>query len=45
MFDHGKKMLQFYSNPKFQVGMNVWSKAIRVHTKMSMFGEGLQRSC
>jgi hypothetical protein len=25
MFGDGKKMIQFYSNPKFGVGMNVWS--------------------
>jgi len=25
MFGDGKKMVQFYSNPKFGVGMSVWS--------------------
>jgi hypothetical protein len=25
MFGHGKKMVQFYSSPKFGVGMSVWS--------------------
>jgi len=24
MFGHGKKMVQFYNNPKFGVGMSVW---------------------
>ncbi len=31
----GKKIIQFYSNPKFGVGMNVWSQVIGLHIKMS----------
>jgi hypothetical protein len=36
MFGDGKKMVQLYSNPKFGVGMSVWSQAIRLHIKMSI---------
>jgi hypothetical protein len=28
MFGHGKKMVKFYSNPKFGVGMNVVDKQL-----------------
>jgi hypothetical protein len=36
MFGHGKKMVQFYSSPKFGVRMSVWLWAIGVHTKVSI---------
>jgi hypothetical protein len=36
MFGHWKKMVQFYSSPKFGVGMSVWSWAIGVHTKINI---------
>jgi hypothetical protein len=36
MFRDGKKMVQFYINPNFGMGMNVWSQTIGVHTKMSI---------
>jgi len=36
MFCDGKKMVQFYSNPKFGVGMNLWSHAIGLHIKMTI---------
>jgi hypothetical protein len=36
MFGHGKKMVQFYNNPNFGVGMSVWSKVIELHTKVNI---------
>jgi len=36
MFGHGKEMVQFYNNPKFGVGMSVWSHVIGLNTKMGI---------